>query len=122
MGSVVLPHLRTAWHVDQAILSEEERLVVRTQLAVASPYMPRLTSTDRSFDLAATMMSTVSPFAICTNYDDVLTVPQACAKMKFSSKSLSGSKVSRAPSPNYHKKKKLALQLQTSSAAHEVPL
>ncbi|KAE8355175.1 hypothetical protein BDV28DRAFT_129448 [Aspergillus coremiiformis] len=29
MGSVVLPHLRTAWHVDQAILSEEERLVVR---------------------------------------------------------------------------------------------
>ncbi|GAB1203472.1 hypothetical protein APSETT445_002107 [Aspergillus pseudonomiae] len=28
MGSVVLPHLRTAWHVDQAILSEEERLVV----------------------------------------------------------------------------------------------
>jgi hypothetical protein len=30
MGSVVLPHLRTAWHVDQAILSEEERLVVRT--------------------------------------------------------------------------------------------
>lgn len=28
MGSVVLPHLTTAWHVDQAILSEEERLVV----------------------------------------------------------------------------------------------
>lgn len=28
MGSVVLPHLRTAWHVDQAILSEDERLVV----------------------------------------------------------------------------------------------
>lgn len=28
MGSVVLPHLPTAWHVDQAILSEEERLVV----------------------------------------------------------------------------------------------
>ncbi|CAL5870336.1 uncharacterized protein PFLUO_LOCUS4572 [Penicillium psychrofluorescens] len=28
MGSIVLPHLRTAWHVDQAILSEEERLVV----------------------------------------------------------------------------------------------
>jgi len=28
MGSVVLPHLRTGWHVDQAILSEEERLVV----------------------------------------------------------------------------------------------
>ena len=28
MGSVVLPHLRTAWHVDQAILSEEDRLVV----------------------------------------------------------------------------------------------
>lgn len=25
MGSVVLPHLPTAWHVDQAILSEEER-------------------------------------------------------------------------------------------------
>jgi U5 snRNP protein, DIM1 family len=28
MGSVVLPHLNTGWHVDQAILSEEERLVV----------------------------------------------------------------------------------------------
>ncbi|TPX13042.1 uncharacterized protein E0L32_006468 [Thyridium curvatum] len=28
MGSIVLPHLRTGWHVDQAILSEEERLVV----------------------------------------------------------------------------------------------
>ncbi|KAF3387480.1 Mitosis protein dim1 [Penicillium rolfsii] len=28
MGSIVLPHLRSAWHVDQAILSEEERLVV----------------------------------------------------------------------------------------------
>lgn len=28
MGSVVLPHLVTGWHVDQAILSEEERLVV----------------------------------------------------------------------------------------------
>lgn len=28
MGSIVLPHLRTAWHVDQAILSEDERLVV----------------------------------------------------------------------------------------------
>jgi hypothetical protein len=28
MGSVVLPHLVTAWHVDQAILSEDERLVV----------------------------------------------------------------------------------------------
>ena len=28
MGSVFLPHLRRGWHVDQAILSEEERLVV----------------------------------------------------------------------------------------------
>ena len=28
MGSVVLPHLVSGWHVDQAILSEEERLVV----------------------------------------------------------------------------------------------
>ena len=28
MGSIVLPHLHTGWHVDQAILSEEERLVV----------------------------------------------------------------------------------------------
>ena len=28
MGSVVLPHLVTGWHVDQAILSEDERLVV----------------------------------------------------------------------------------------------
>ena len=28
MGSVVLPHLNTGWHVDQAIMSEEERLVV----------------------------------------------------------------------------------------------
>lgn len=28
MGSVVLPHLDSGWHVDQAILSEDERLVV----------------------------------------------------------------------------------------------
>lgn len=28
MGSVVLPHLTTGWHVDQAIMSEDERLVV----------------------------------------------------------------------------------------------
>ena len=28
MGSVVIPHLVTAWHVDQAILTEDERLVV----------------------------------------------------------------------------------------------
>ena len=28
MGSVVLPHLVTGWHVDQAILTEEDRLVV----------------------------------------------------------------------------------------------
>ncbi|KIX08321.1 mitosis protein dim1 [Rhinocladiella mackenziei CBS 650.93] len=28
MGSVVIPHLVTGWHVDQAILSEDERLVV----------------------------------------------------------------------------------------------
>jgi DIM1 family U5 snRNP protein len=28
MGSVVLPHLPTGWHVDQAIMSEEERLVI----------------------------------------------------------------------------------------------
>lgn len=28
MGSIFLPHLRTGWHVDQAILSEEDRLVV----------------------------------------------------------------------------------------------
>ena len=28
MGSVVLPHLVTGWHVDQAIMTEEERLVV----------------------------------------------------------------------------------------------
>jgi len=28
MGSVVLPHLRTGWHVDQAIMNEDERLVV----------------------------------------------------------------------------------------------
>ncbi|TAQ88375.1 hypothetical protein B7494_g3296 [Chlorociboria aeruginascens] len=28
MGSVVLPHLETGWHVDQAIITEEERLVV----------------------------------------------------------------------------------------------
>ncbi len=26
--SFVLPHLNTGWHVDQAIMSEEERLVV----------------------------------------------------------------------------------------------
>ncbi|KAG7152673.1 Thioredoxin-like protein 4A like [Verticillium longisporum] len=28
MGSVVLTHLNSGWHVDQAILAEEERLVV----------------------------------------------------------------------------------------------
>jgi hypothetical protein len=28
MGSVVIPHLNSGWHVDQAILSDEERLVV----------------------------------------------------------------------------------------------
>lgn len=28
MSSIFLPHLRTGWHVDQAILSEDERLVV----------------------------------------------------------------------------------------------
>ncbi|PSN61980.1 thioredoxin-like protein 4A [Corynespora cassiicola Philippines] len=28
MGSVVLQHLNSAWHVDQAIMSEERRLVV----------------------------------------------------------------------------------------------
>ncbi|KAL3233805.1 Spliceosomal protein DIB1 [Nakaseomyces bracarensis] len=28
MGSVFLPNLRSGWHVDQAIVSEEERLVV----------------------------------------------------------------------------------------------
>ena len=26
--SFILPHLRTGWHVDQAIMNEEERLVV----------------------------------------------------------------------------------------------
>lgn len=28
MGSVVLPHLVTGWHVDQAIMAEDERLVI----------------------------------------------------------------------------------------------
>lgn len=28
MGSILLPHLHTAWHVDQAILSEERKVVV----------------------------------------------------------------------------------------------
>ncbi|AET38931.1 U4/U6-U5 snRNP complex subunit DIB1 Ecym_3446 [Eremothecium cymbalariae DBVPG len=28
MGSVFLPHLQSGWHVDQAIVTEEERLVV----------------------------------------------------------------------------------------------
>ncbi|ODV98553.1 hypothetical protein PACTADRAFT_83797 [Pachysolen tannophilus NRRL Y-2460] len=28
MGSVFLPHLKSGWHVDQAILSEDERLVI----------------------------------------------------------------------------------------------
>jgi len=28
MGSVALPHLETGWHVDQAILSEDQRVVV----------------------------------------------------------------------------------------------
>lgn len=28
MGSIILPHLRNAWQVDQAIISEMERLVV----------------------------------------------------------------------------------------------
>ncbi|XDG00476.1 hypothetical protein ABKA04_000091 [Annulohypoxylon sp. FPYF3050] len=27
MGSIVIPHLNTGWHVDQAILSETERVV-----------------------------------------------------------------------------------------------
>jgi DIM1 family U5 snRNP protein len=36
MGSVVLPHLRSAWHVDQAILSEEDRLVVCEQNSFGS--------------------------------------------------------------------------------------
>lgn len=28
MSSIFLPHLKTGWHVDQAILSEDERLVI----------------------------------------------------------------------------------------------
>ncbi|SSD60427.1 probable Spliceosomal protein DIB1 [Saccharomycodes ludwigii] len=28
MGSVFLPHLKTGWHVDQAILHDQDRLVV----------------------------------------------------------------------------------------------
>ena len=28
MGSVFLPNLRTGWHVDQAILAEDDRVVV----------------------------------------------------------------------------------------------
>ncbi|KAI2604657.1 mitosis protein DIM1-domain-containing protein [Hypoxylon sp. NC1633] len=28
MGSIVLPHLRTGYHVDQAILTEEDRVVI----------------------------------------------------------------------------------------------
>ncbi|KAL1593211.1 Thioredoxin-like 4A [Paraconiothyrium brasiliense] len=28
MGSIVLPHLHSGWHVDQAILSEDRRVVV----------------------------------------------------------------------------------------------
>ncbi|CCE61319.1 hypothetical protein TPHA_0A02370 [Tetrapisispora phaffii CBS 4417] len=28
MGSVFLPHLHTGWHVDQAIVTEKERLVI----------------------------------------------------------------------------------------------
>ncbi|EGX53472.1 hypothetical protein AOL_s00006g338 [Orbilia oligospora ATCC 24927] len=28
MGSILLPHLKAGWHVDQAIMTEEERLVV----------------------------------------------------------------------------------------------
>ena len=28
MGSVILPHLHSAWHVDQSILSEDDRLVI----------------------------------------------------------------------------------------------
>lgn len=28
MGSITLPHLLTGWHVDSAIMSEEDRLVV----------------------------------------------------------------------------------------------
>lgn len=28
MSSIFLPHLRTGWHVDQAILSEDDRLVI----------------------------------------------------------------------------------------------
>jgi DIM1 family U5 snRNP protein len=28
MGTVVIPHLKSGWHVDQAIVTEDERLVV----------------------------------------------------------------------------------------------
>lgn len=28
MGSIMLPQLRSAWHVDQAIMNEDDRLVV----------------------------------------------------------------------------------------------
>lgn len=37
MGSLVLPHLPTAWHVDQAILSEPDRLVVIRFGRIADP-------------------------------------------------------------------------------------
>ncbi|KAL2164372.1 hypothetical protein VTH06DRAFT_3588 [Thermothelomyces fergusii] len=45
MGSVMLPHLPSGWHVDQAILSEEERVVVirfgRDHDPLANPLRPK---------------------------------------------------------------------------------
>ncbi|KAK7187518.1 Thioredoxin-like 4A [Paraphaeosphaeria sporulosa] len=37
MGSIVLPHLHSGWHVDQAILSEERRVVVLRFGAAGAP-------------------------------------------------------------------------------------
>ncbi|KAF2032745.1 thioredoxin-like protein-like protein 4A [Setomelanomma holmii] len=37
MGSMFLTHLHSAWHVDQAILSEEQRLVVLRFGSAANP-------------------------------------------------------------------------------------
>lgn len=58
--SFVLPHLRTAWHVDQAILSEEDRLVVFVYIFTLDIEDDSLT-VDIGFDSAVTMTLTVRP-------------------------------------------------------------
>ena len=70
MGSVVLPHLVTAWHVDQAIMSEEERLVVIRFGDMDQDYGPALAEAvndattikpDVAFDVLTPVPTTATP-------------------------------------------------------------